>query len=301
MDALIFIDTNIFLDFYRIRSGGVGLSLLEHIDNSHVRLITSNQIEMEYKKNRQRVILESLGRLKTPDWGSLTPPAFLARAKPAIQIEKEKTRLTTQQKKLKDRIEAILSDPAKTDPVYQVLQRLFRNGSEYNLGREKKIRYEIRRLARKRYMLGYPPRKDGEISMGDAINWEWIIYCAEKSKKDIVIVSRDRDYGIDYDDEHILNDWLAQEFKERVSRKRKILLTARLAHAFKLASVAVTKEEEKEEEELIKSTTDVAQPEFQSELVNRASTIEAWIKIIKQLEDGIEKYKKRQLQINSKE
>ena len=42
-------------------------------------LITGSQVEMEYKKNRQRIILESLNAQKTPDWSGLAPPAFLTR------------------------------------------------------------------------------------------------------------------------------------------------------------------------------------------------------------------------------
>jgi hypothetical protein len=47
---LIFIDTNILLDFYRVRRDGVGLGLLEKIGDHHDRIITGSQVEMEYKK-----------------------------------------------------------------------------------------------------------------------------------------------------------------------------------------------------------------------------------------------------------
>lgn len=99
--ALIFIDTNILLDFYRIRGDGVGLGLLEKIGDHHDRIITGSQAEMEYKKNRQRVILESLNRLKTPDWSGLTPPAFLSDAQPAKTIASSKAEISKQQGKLK--------------------------------------------------------------------------------------------------------------------------------------------------------------------------------------------------------
>jgi hypothetical protein len=98
---LIFIDTNILLDFYRVRGNGVGLGLLEKIGDHYDRIITGSQIEMEYKKNRQRVILESLNRLKTPDWSGLTPPAFLSDAQPAKIITSNKSQITKQQGKLK--------------------------------------------------------------------------------------------------------------------------------------------------------------------------------------------------------
>jgi hypothetical protein len=49
----------------------------------------------------------------------------------------------------------------------------------------------------------------------------------------------------------ILNDWLVQEFRQRVSRKREIIITDRLARAFKRADIQVSQAEEEQEAELI--------------------------------------------------
>lgn len=117
------------------------------------------------------------------------------------------------------------------------------------------MRFSIRELAKKRFDLGYPPRKEKDTSYGDAINWEWIIYCAQNYANDIIIVSRDSDYGVGYINEHILNDWLNQEFKQRVSRRRKIILTDKLHSAFSYLSITVTKEMKKEEDIFVSETT----------------------------------------------
>ena len=109
----------------------------------------------------------------------------------------------------------------------------------------------MRKLARKRFVLGYPPRKKEDNSIGDAVNWEWIIRCAERSGKDIVIVTRDTDYGVFYGGKAVVNDWLKQEFKERVSRRRNIYLSDKLYQAFKMISLTVSKEMAEEEERLI--------------------------------------------------
>lgn len=50
LDALIFIDTNILLDFYRIRKSNVSMKYLEEIENHLDLIITSSQVEMEFKK-----------------------------------------------------------------------------------------------------------------------------------------------------------------------------------------------------------------------------------------------------------
>jgi hypothetical protein len=214
---------------------------------------------MEYKKNRQRVILDSLQRFKNPDWGGLVPPAFLSDAQPSTIIEKSKSEISSQQKKLKKRIEAILRHPSRNDPVYKILQRLFKNNNQFNLTRDEKIRNKIKRLAWKRFILGYPPRKSQDTSIGDAINWEWVIHCAANTDKHIIIITRDTDYAVSYSGELILNDWLAQEFKQRVSQKRKIQITDRLTQAFKQISITVTKKEEQEEESILEERMQAAE------------------------------------------
>jgi hypothetical protein len=103
-------------------------------------------------------------------------------------------------------------------------------------------------------MLGYPPRKAADTSIGDAINWEWIIHCAKESGSGVVIITRDSDYGAPVGGKPVLNDWLREEFKSRVSRKRKIILADRLADGLKAADITLTKQEADAEDALIETT-----------------------------------------------
>jgi PIN domain len=251
MQTLIFIDTNIMLDFYRIRKSETGLKFLEHIDQNHQSIITTSQVEVEFKKNRQKEILDFIDKIKPPDWSNLTPPPILSESKATQSIENAKNTIKVAQKKQKDRLQRALLKPTLYDPVYKTLQRLFRNDYEYNLNRSKKVRYAIRSKARKRFSLGYPPRKNADLSLGDAINWEWVVHCAENFNSNIVIVTRDSDYGVRNGDSIIINDWLIQEFRERVSKQRKLILTDKLSVAFKEAKIKVSKEEENEEADLV--------------------------------------------------
>ncbi len=227
------------------------MSYLDLIDKHKDLIIIGSQVEMEFKKNRQKVILESLGKFRNPDWSNLSVPALLTELQASKQIEKKKKEIGAQQKKVYEKIEKVLKNPAGNDPVYQTLQRLFRHNSPYNLDRSKKERFKIRHLARKRFVLGYPPRKEKDNSIGDAVNWEWIIKCANDSGKNIILVTRDTDYGAIVKGDSYLNDWLQQEFKDRISRKRKFLLTERLSVAFKAIKLSVSKEMEIAEEEVI--------------------------------------------------
>lgn len=70
-----------------------------------------------------------------------------------------------------------------------------------------------------------------------------------------MIVSRNSDCGAQFGGDAILNDWLRREFKERVSRKRKIELTCRLTLALKRLDEQVTQEDESEEERILQAET----------------------------------------------
>jgi predicted nucleic acid-binding protein len=255
LDALIFIDTNIYLDFYRIRKSDVSIKYLNEIETHKDIIITISQVEMEYKKHRQNAIFEALGAVKKISDPNTDLPAVVSDAKAVEMIKKSRKVIDEQQKKLKRRIESILTNPNRHDPVFKVLQSLFSNHSEINLNRQNKERYTIRKLALKRFILGYPPRKNSDNSIGDAVNWEWIIRCAEITKKHIIIVSRDYDFGLAYENELFVNDWLSQEFKQRISQQRKLILTNKLTQAFKLVEIPVTQEMIDEEVEISKLTS----------------------------------------------
>ena len=49
--------------------------------------------------------------------------------------------------------------------------------------------------------MGLSCRTSGITSLGDSINWEWIVHCAINSEDyhNVLIVSRDSDFGVTYD------------------------------------------------------------------------------------------------------
>lgn len=263
LDTILFVDTNVLLDFYRIRKSDVSTKYLEQLEACKDRLIVGSQIEMEYKKNRQRVIVEAMNTFSGPDWNKLTPPALVSELQATKMLEKHRRQLVTQQKKLNATITKILGNPSRCDPVYQTLQRLFKHDSPLNLSRDKEERFAIRDLAKKRFLLGYPPRKSNDTSIGDAVNWEWIVKCSADTGKHVVIVTRDTDYGVIHEGASYLNDWLKQEFSERVSKKRKIILTDKLSQGLRLVHAAVTREMEQEEEQLLRSIRPASPEEFE--------------------------------------
>lgn len=262
---LLFVDTNILLDFYRL-GGESAARQLEALERHKELLITCDQVHMEYLKNRQKVILDSMRSLPKPVRPSIPP--ILADYQSAGSLKKAYADMEGYHSKVRDKIEKVLREPSQHDPVYKALRRIFENDCAFNLRRDNKAKLEIRRLARKRFCLGYPPRKSSDSSIGDAVNWEWIIRCAKISPEssNILIVSRDSDYGVTLPNNDVaLNDWLRLEFKERVSRRRQIEFTNRLTFALKKLDVQVAPEDVQEEDRIIeqeRNSTQSANADF---------------------------------------
>ncbi|HXX44865.1 MAG TPA: PIN domain-containing protein [Candidatus Acidoferrales bacterium] len=249
--TLLFIDTNIWLDFYRARNE-TGLQLLAHTEAIADRMIVTYQLESEFKKNRQTAILEGMQELKVPP--QISRPGIFSDAKAIKIMAKQLKDNERRVKDLRRRLSRVLENPAVHDPVYKVCQRIFHKADDLVLGRDNPLRHVIRRKAFRRFLHGAPPRKRSDTSIGDAFNWEWMVHCATQRKAALAIVTRDSDYGVTVDDKSYINDHLRQEFSERVSRKRDLLLYSRLSDALKLFAVEISPQEVAAEQELVSST-----------------------------------------------
>ncbi|MDD5596846.1 MAG: PIN domain-containing protein [Victivallaceae bacterium] len=151
------------------------------------------------------------------------------------------------------------------------MQKLVKYKSQYNLCLYDETSEEFLNtvsLANTYFNRAYPPRKKKDTSCGDRINWEWCLHCVkniddDSQTHDLVIVSRDSDYGITYNGQSYINDWLRKEFAEKISRKRKIILTNSLVEGLKHIDVTVSRQTElAEKREIIR----LARLEAQKEL-----------------------------------
>jgi hypothetical protein len=248
IQKLLFIDTNIWLDFYRSRNEA-GLALLNHVEAVSDRIIVTYQLESEFKKNRQIAIMEGMSELKAP--ASIPRLGLFSDAKATAILSKSLKEAEKRVKTLKIRLARALDKPALHDPVYKACQRIFHRDGPLVLSRNDKVRHVVRRKAFRRFLHGCPPRKKNDTSIGDAINWEWIVHCAMEQKAELIIVSRDSDYGVTFENRSYINDHLRQEFSERVSKKRKILLYTKLSEALRHFEVPITQAEEEAERELV--------------------------------------------------
>jgi hypothetical protein len=205
---------------------------------------------MEFKKHRQSEMVGSINVMKPP---TIMPiPPLVAQHQSADAYKTALKTANDKVNKLKKSMEQAFKTPYRYDDVYKVAQRIFHNfDSSLNLNRNTDIKHKIRRLAFRRFIMGYPPRKKNDTSIGDAINWEWIVHVCKEQNTNDIIVSRDCDYGVQYNDKSYINDWLKTEFKDRVNKKKSVTLHDRLSSALKDLKVRISKAEEEEERRMI--------------------------------------------------
>jgi predicted nucleic acid-binding protein len=246
IQAWAFIDTNIYLDFYR-SSNEARIPLLGKIKDASDRIISTYQVQMEFLKNRQTELLKSLSQIKSPE---IQMPAVMGDGYIQSSTNKIKEEAKKRERYLHNRVENMLNQPNTYDQVYQALDAVFSNPNDHVLKRNMPIRQQIKRLAWKRFVLGYPPRKKNDTSIGDALNWEWIVHCAQNLQGRIYIVSRDGDFGCGYKNNYYLNDQLKQEFRERIGQKS-IVYTHKPSDVLKALEIKVTQQELEAEEEMI--------------------------------------------------
>ena len=111
---------------------------------------------MEFKKNRQKIILAVHAALRAPDFTTMQLPPVLAQSKASRALERHKKGVRSQAERLKKRLQDVFERPSSYDPVYRTVQRLLKHKGPYNLSRDKEVRFEIRELVQKRFTLGYP-------------------------------------------------------------------------------------------------------------------------------------------------
>lgn len=285
LQKLLFIDTNIWLDFYRSRNE-TGLALLRHVETVADRLIVTYQLESEFKKNRQVAIVEGIQELKAP--GQIPRPGIFSDARASDVLSRSMKEADKRVKLLKARLTKALEEPSRYDPVYQACQRLFHKKDVLTLTREDKVRHLVRRKAFRRFLHGCPPRKKGDTSIGDSINWEWMVHCAKEQNAELVIVTRDTDYGLHFENRSYVNDHLKQEFSERVSKKRSLLLYSRLSEALKHFAVPVTPKEEVAEAEIVDAQVALpVAPMIQSPPENPID----WQELLRRLQEFAQRYR----------
>ena len=257
--TLLFIDTNILLDFYRAPQSDLSLEVFNELLAHPDTLIISEQVEIEFNNNRKQVIEEYIKHIPVKIENIALAPVLLSNTEEAIKIKTEVENLTKDFKELKKTLRSILNSPDEKDKAYQKIIPFFNINTDLNYkNAEAKLQDEIFLKAIKRFHRGMPPRKKDDLSIGDALNWEWCLHCcSEKDKANLIILSRDEDFAESpkRPDNPILKV-LEDEFKSQVGDGFDVKLERSLTKALSDIQISLTAEQAKELDEIQKISDD---------------------------------------------
>lgn len=181
--AKIFIDTNIFLDFYRAASDR--LSLFEELKKLGKSLIISEQGYREFQRNRVSELTKLSNEISRSSSISIYTTAVVREMnehKETIQLQSQIRELG---KKLKAKIDAMLDPEPGCDPVLDAYEDLTKSGTFIETKEEFVTKAKIRKI------LGTPPISPDRHSVCDELLWEELIgLCHE----DLIIVTKDKTF-----------------------------------------------------------------------------------------------------------
>lgn len=184
----LFIDTNIFLNFYHFSSDDIDrLKELTALVNEtkEIRLFIPSQVVDEFNRNRENKISDALKKFSSSIATIPIPNMVLAYDEGKQLKSSNETNLKLKEDLTKKLFEDIKN---KTLAADQLIQKLFQNKIEIESSdfKNAKIRFE----------LGNPPGKNKSI--GDAINWEFLLRTIP-TKEDIHLIAFDKDYSSSLD------------------------------------------------------------------------------------------------------
>lgn len=176
----LFVDTNIYLDFYR--SANDRLSLFEELKKLGNTLIISEQGYKEFQRNRAMQLTKLASEIERTTSISIYSTAMIqdmAEYKEASQLQ---SKIREIGKGLKKRIEVMLDG---SDPVLEAYKDLIQISTFIETKEELIAKAKVRKI------LGNPPTSPDRHSIGDELLWEEIINCCDEN---LVIVSKDKTF-----------------------------------------------------------------------------------------------------------
>ena len=201
MTAIMFIDANIYLDFYQLR---LGKPLLDFIEEQREHIFVSKQIVHEVERNKlsktndyfksvfaPRTVIVSVGNknltYKYPEYMNVPDHLFGIPDEKVHEIRKAVHTAKNAMKELQNLSGQIVQQIARSeDYVSKRLQQVFSIAAQATTEQMKR--------ARERKELGSPPGKKSD-PLGDQISWEqFLCRCHEGSINRVWIVSKDKDY-----------------------------------------------------------------------------------------------------------
>jgi hypothetical protein len=201
----LFIDTNIFLDFYHLSGADIAElhKLTGLLESGDLKLFITDQLCDEFQRNRDNKIKDAMNVFNKPKL-SITFPAFCKLYPEYIELkamlEQANTKHSDLYKKAMDDVTAV---KLKADAVIEVIFA----GATLVVMSEK-----IYMKALKRFRMGNPPGKKSS-TIGDEVNWEALLE-AVPNGQDLYLVSGDGDYSAAMDS-YKFNPFLDKEWSSK--------------------------------------------------------------------------------------
>lgn len=200
----LFIDTNIFLNFYHFSNEDLDkLNDLESLisKTKEIRLFVPNQVIDEFNRNRESKIKDALKKFDSSIL-NLQIPKMCAGYAEAETIRDHYNKFIAVKNELTRKINIdIKGQQLKADKLIKNLFELSKRS----------LTEDIVNKARLRVQLGNPPGKND--SHGDAINWEFLLETVPDNE-DLYFISADSDY-LSPLNENELSQFLHREWTSR--------------------------------------------------------------------------------------
>ncbi|XXK31629.1 PIN domain-containing protein [Rhodobacteraceae bacterium nBUS_24] len=200
----LFLDTNVFLDFYERSSADINLlsKLKSEIDNKNIKLFTNVQLRDEIQRNRDETINKHFKDFAKIEF-KYEMPAFVKNEEGYKDFSKKKTELNKTHSELVNSLKRKIENN-ELDADLLIKELILENSPLAEITKE---HYDA---ALKRNRRGNPPGKSSN-RIGDELYWELLLDTAPNGE-DLHIVSGDGDFSsIDFKS---LNPFLKKEWQE---------------------------------------------------------------------------------------
>ena len=225
----IYIDTNVFLDFYQSANDRMGIfhELLERVES----IVVPEQTLREFRRNRAARLTQLAGQIEKGANINIHTTAIVQEMPEFKLWMKARDEAKRQVHAIASQLRTWARDEA-SDPVHQEFVKL------YMLGTTMSTPPDALNKAQTRKLLGEPPTSPDKHTVGDEIIWETLLALCND---DLIVVSRDHTF---LDNESILRS----EFNIQGGRKL-VRITDSLGEALKLVGKPSPPIEKAEKEE----------------------------------------------------
>jgi hypothetical protein len=225
----IYIDTNVFLDFYQSANDRMGIfhELLERVEC----IVVPEQTLREFRRNRAARLTQLAAQVEKGANINIHTTAIVQEMPEFKLWMKARDEAKKQVKAIASQLRTWARDEA-SDPVHQEFVKLYLHGTTMSTPQNALLKAQERKL------LGEPPTSPDKHTVGDEIIWETLLALCNE---DLIIVSRDHTF---LDNESLLRS----EFNVQGGRQL-VKVTDSLGEALKLVGKPSPPIEKAEKEE----------------------------------------------------